>query len=193
MKESRFQKLYSVDEVLAAWPEEARPVEKRLRRLARRFGCCRIEGRSMAFTDDDIRAIVEMAKYSDARSTEFMISTLVERRNRIGRTFFSKILPLDHFRLENGNLQFDDLAVLYGFQPPRQYGIQWFSFINTDQKHELIPGAMSTQLPAEAVRSPYGSYFCAVINALGSPLKPVSIYIRKEENDFRVVGIERPW
>jgi hypothetical protein len=147
----------------------------------------------MAFTDDDIRAIVETARFSDPRATEYMISTLAERRNKIGQTFFSRILPLDHFRIENGSLLFDDLAVQYGFQAPRNYVIRWSRFTNTDQKSKAISGAESTQLPPESIPAPSGSYFSAVIDALSPPLKPVTVYVRKEGNSYKVVGIDHTW
>jgi len=147
----------------------------------------------MAFTDDDIRTIVETAKFTDARSTEYMIATLAERRNKIGRTFFSKIFPLDHFRVENRNLLFDDLAVQHGFHPSRQYDVRWFRFSNTDRKHEPIAGAESSQLPLEALQAPSGAYISAAISAIRSPLKPVTVYFRKEGHGFKVVGIDRTW
>jgi len=147
----------------------------------------------MAFTNDDIRAIVETARFSNVRSTEYMIATLAERRNKIGRTFFSKILPLDHFRVENGDLLFDDLAVLYGFHTPRRYDVRWFRFDNINQTRDPIQGGTSVHLPAEVMQASLGSYFAAVINAPGSHLKPVSIYLRKENTAYKLVGVDRAW
>jgi hypothetical protein len=145
----------------------------------------------MAFTDDDIRAIVETARFTDARATEYIIATLEERRNKIGRTFFSKILPLDHFRVENDELLFDDLAVLYGFHAPRTYEMRWSRFDNIRQKHDPITGSESTRLPPEAGHAAPGSYYSAVIDASGEPLKPVSVYLRKKGNSYKIVGVER--
>ncbi len=147
----------------------------------------------MAFTDDDIRAIVETARFSDPRSTEYMIATLAERRNKIGRAFFSKVLPLDHFRIENGELLFDDLAVQYGFRTHPHYRVRWFRFSNVDEKTEPIAANESTRLPVEAVRSSRGSYFSATINAPDDPHKLVSIYFRKEKTGYKLVGIDRTW
>ena len=45
----------------------------------------------MSFTDDDIRAIVETAQYTDPLATEYMTKTLIARRDRIGRTYFAKV------------------------------------------------------------------------------------------------------
>jgi hypothetical protein len=147
----------------------------------------------MAFTDDDIRAIVETARFTDPRSTEYIITTLAERRDRIGRTFFSKILPLDHFRVDNEELLFDDLAVRYGFHAPRSYEVCWSKFDNIQQKRDPVSDSGSNHLPSEAVQAASGSYFSALINVSGDPLKPVSVYLRKDGNNYKVVGIDRTW
>jgi len=147
----------------------------------------------MAFTDDDIRAIVETARYADPRSSEYMIATLAERRNKIGKSYFSRILPVDFFRVENKELLFDDLAVRYGFRNPRSYEVRWSKFDNVRQTHQAVSGWGSTHLPPEAIRALSGAYFCADIRAVGDPLKPVSVYLRKEDNAFRVVGVDRKW
>lgn len=147
----------------------------------------------MSFTDDDIRAIVETARFSDHRSKEYMIATLAERRNKIGRTFFSKILPLDHFRVDNEKLLFDDLAVRYAFHPPRRYEMRWYRFDNISQKRDPIAGNESTRLPDEAFEASSGSYFSASIKADEVQLKPVSVYLRKDGSSFKVIGVDRNW
>ncbi|HWR54183.1 MAG TPA: hypothetical protein VN428_23940 [Bryobacteraceae bacterium] len=43
--------------------------------------------RVMAFTDEEIRAIVETAQYTDPRATEWITRTLIVRRDKIARTF----------------------------------------------------------------------------------------------------------
>jgi hypothetical protein len=145
----------------------------------------------MAFTGDDIRAIVETARYSDNRSAEYMISTLAARRDKIGRAYFTKVLPLDHFRVEHEQLIFDDLAVQYGFHVPRSYAVRWSSFDNLQQKHVPILAGESGHLPAKARESRVGSYFCAGIGVPGEPGKRVSVYLRKESAGYKVVGLDR--
>jgi hypothetical protein len=146
----------------------------------------------MAFSNDDIRAIVETAKYTDPRTADYIITTLAKRRDKIGRVCFSKVLPLDQFRVDNGNLIFDDLAVKYGFHPPRPYDVQWSRFDNFRRTHDPIAASGSTLLPAEALQSASGDYFSASISTPGEQRK-VSIYIRKEEGHYKVVGVERDW
>jgi hypothetical protein len=147
----------------------------------------------MAFTDDDIRAIVETAKFTDPRSTEYIVKTLAERRDKIGRVYFSKVLPLDHFHIENQELVFDDLGVQYGFQSARSYQVRWSEFDNIHQQHTPIPGNGSARLPQAAAQAVSGSYFSAVIVASGDPRKTVSVYLRKEGSSYKVVGIDRTW
>jgi hypothetical protein len=147
----------------------------------------------MAFTDADIRAIVETGRYTDPRSSGHVIETLAERRDKIGRVFFSKVLPLDHFRVEGDYLRFDDLAVVYGFRPPQSYDVQWFRFDNDSGQHDSIRDATTAELPPLARRARPGAYFAAAIQAMGSPAQSVSVYIRKERAGYKVVGIERKW
>ena len=83
----------------------------------------------MTFTDEEIRAIVQTGQYSKA-AEDWITATLIERRNRIGRTYFSRVLPLDRIRVESGALAFDDLGVTHGFSGPRAYTVEWFGFDN---------------------------------------------------------------
>jgi hypothetical protein len=137
----------------------------------------------MAFTDDDIRAIVETARFSDPQAAEYLIATLAKRRDKIGRVFFSKILPLDRFRVENAELLFDDLSVKHGFDAPRRYAVRWSRFDNVNQNHDPIQSGASTRLPREIVQA----------NAQDDDLKRVSVYLHKQENGYKVAGIERVW
>ena len=67
----------------------------------------------MSFTDEKIRAITETGGYSDGRAAAWLADALILRRDKIGRAFFSHVLPLDNFRVENSRLEFDDLMTLY--------------------------------------------------------------------------------
>ncbi|MFQ5652302.1 MAG: hypothetical protein ACE5IY_20420 [bacterium] len=69
----------------------------------------------MAFTDEEIRAIVEEAHMSDPRAREYLVKTLIERRDKIGRYWFDRMNPIDQFgfSVQDGQLSltFKDLAV----------------------------------------------------------------------------------
>lgn len=69
----------------------------------------------MNFTDEQIAAIVKTAEYSDPEVTETVTRVLTERRDIIGRYWFTEANPLDAFELKDGKLTFLDLGVKYGF------------------------------------------------------------------------------
>ena len=146
----------------------------------------------LAFSDDDIRAIVEWGRFSDPRAVDYLTATLAARRDKIGRTFFSKVLPLDNFRIENGELHFDDLAVQYNFRSVEQYTMRWSRLDNGTGRHEVLVGT-STKLPIDTAGAPAGTYFAALIKATKVPAQTVTVYIRKEQSAFSVVGIDRTW
>lgn len=145
----------------------------------------------MAFTDDDIRAIVETARLSDPRAVEFLTSTLAARRDKIGKAFFSKVLPIDNFRVENDELRFEDLAIQYKFRAPHNYEISWTEFDNMTGHRTRIPGAPSAQLPTILKNAAGGSYFSAIISSPDDNLQPVNVVVMKTGNGYRVVGSSR--
>lgn len=148
----------------------------------------------MAFTDDDIRTLVETGQYTDPAAVTWIARCLMERRDRIGRIYFDRVLPLDGFRVEATELKFDDLAVRHGFAVARTYRIQWSQFDNRQGTHQPI-GAGPTEslaLPEALRQSPAGSYFCARIDS-GNPALAVLAYLRREADGWTVVGIEREW
>ena len=144
----------------------------------------------MAFTDDDIRAIVQTGQYSKP-AEDWITATLIERRNRIGRTFFSGVLPLDRFRVAANTLEFDDLAVTHGFSTARTYTVDWYGF---DNGGGGLIGRLGTgrTLPPGVQSMPPGAYAGARVSA-GSADMRVDVVLRQGAAGFEVVGIERTW
>jgi hypothetical protein len=87
----------------------------------------------MSFTDEDLRAIVETAQISNPEAEAHLVDVLRKRRDKIGRYWFDRVNPLDHFSVEaaapspvvtgsGGDapeppvLHFDDLAVTSGLE-----------------------------------------------------------------------------
>lgn len=140
---------------------------------------------AMAFTDTDIRALVSTGQYSDERTTAYVAKTLAERRDKIGRAYFLKVLALDHFKVEGGELKFTDLAVKHGFAQARRYEVAWTQFDNEKETHAPIASGNSFQLPKAAPHE----YVAAKIHAAGDPKKTVTVYVQGS----RVVGLERAW
>src|SRR6185369_8873818 len=56
----------------------------------------------MAFTDDEIRAIVSTGQYSDRAAAEWVARCLIERRKKIVDAFASGMAALDGFEVREG-------------------------------------------------------------------------------------------
>jgi len=145
----------------------------------------------MAFTDEQIRAIVATGEYSRKESSDWITNALIERRDKIGRAFFAQVLPLDKFAVSGGRLQFEDLEVAHKFRAARNIQTAWSAFDNeTEQKRALPP---SQSIPADAVS--IGGYLaCDLTSADPKDVnKSVTVYLRKLESGVKIVGIDRKW
>ena len=146
----------------------------------------------LAFSDDDLRAIVKTGQYSDPKAEEWIAKCLIERRKKIGQHFLDRVLPLENFRVEGGQLHFEDLAVKYGFRPARDYSVEWSEFRNLQGDHLALRSQRSFHVPERAMSSEAGSYFAAKISG-PEPGKTLTLYLRKEKSGFKVAGIDRDW
>jgi len=147
----------------------------------------------LAFSDEDIRALVETGEYSDPRAVDYLVTILAQRRDKIGRTYFSKVLPLDSFRVTNGELLFEDLAVKYKFSAAREYHVSWWEFDNENGSLSALAGESSLRLPGRFSSLPEGGYIAAKINASGAEQKTVTVFLRKKGTTAEIVGLEREW
>ena len=71
----------------------------------------------MTFTDEDIRAMVKAGQYSNSKDADYIAKTLIERRDIIGKYWFSRSNSLDLFDVKGSKLVFEDLSVKYEFIP----------------------------------------------------------------------------
>jgi hypothetical protein len=146
----------------------------------------------MAFRDDEIRAIVNTGQYSDPNAVDYIAKTLMVRRDKIGRTWYSRVLPLDDFEVRDSKLRFVDLAIASNYVPSRNYTWQWSKFNNDTGQKTSIAGAISANLPRAAQSDGDGVYYAADIYA-EQPAKNVTVYVRKHGGKYHVVGIDRRW
>ncbi|MEZ5393626.1 MAG: hypothetical protein R2724_12340 [Bryobacterales bacterium] len=145
----------------------------------------------MAFSDEAISAIVKLAQYSDPEAEAWLVQCLIERRDRVGREYFSRVLPLDDFIVEENRLQWTHLGEKYGFGAPPPLEIAWSRFDNQAETHAPLVDA-GAELPQEARQAADGAYFAAHIAERGSE-RSVTVYLRKRDDRFLVVGIDRTW
>ena len=148
----------------------------------------------VAFSDEDIATIVGTGGYSDPAAAASIVSTLIDRRNRIAKTYFRKVLPLDNFRVDGGTLRFDDLGAPYAVDDsPATYTASWFRFDN--ETGQLTPlHAESFDVPRDVRDAADGGYFVVRIESnRRSPEMNLMVYLRTRAGSQDVVGIERSW
>jgi hypothetical protein len=117
--------------------------------------------------------MVRAGAYTDPAAAETIAKVLMERRDKIGRYYFSKILPLDRFDVRDGELRFRD-PVNGG-----QYAVTWSTFDNASLAKTPIAGASGFRVPPARSR-----YLVAEIT--GGKYR-TSVYLR----DGTVIGVSR--
>jgi hypothetical protein len=152
------------------------------------------------FGDADIRAIVEKARYTDPRATEYITATLIERRNRVLKTWLTAVNPLVDFALSaDGELTFTNAAVAAGIAtPPAEYRVQWARFDNaTGSKTGAVEDQTVTgtraRAPAGAVTD--GEFVQVDVATIhpqfGGWSTPVTVQFRREPAGWGLVGLTR--
>lgn len=138
----------------------------------------------MAFSDEEIRAVVKTGQYSDPAAEKWIADTLIKRRDKIGKAFFARVLPLDRFRVVGGRLEFDDLGVRHKMYAPPAYRLAWYAYDNVRDSKTRLEGKDGPEIPGVAAE-----YLACEIQA-GEAAKAVTVYVR---GGVQVVGVERGW
>jgi len=142
----------------------------------------------MSMRDDEIKAVVKSAKYSDPKAEAWMIECLIHRRDKIGKAYYKKVLPLDNFQIRNGLLVWEDISDKAGFGGGGLYNVQWLSLDNAAGTTSAITGANSYDIPSSG-----GPYRVAHITSVSRPKQSVDVTLRFEGSTPQVVAIERHW
>lgn len=155
----------------------------------------------MSFTDEDIRAIVETGELSNKSAEEYLIRTLIERRDKIGRYWFSKIPPLDRFEVDRHGKQikltFSDLGTDFEIFDP---GKAEYRYVveTVDTKNRLDEGRVSTpEIRFEALNAPVSKPLIYKITItlyrddVDIAVKDIDVYVAEDQNGIRIAGIKR--
>jgi hypothetical protein len=146
-----------------------------------------------AFTDEQIRAIVKVAQYSDPEAERYIADTLIARRDKIGKVFLGRVLPLDRFAVDQGQLVFHDLAQEHGLEVKGPLHVTWSRFDNKTSEKALISTAQDVHLPEVTAGSSGNSYLAANIWRGDDTAKTVTVYLRMTGAQAEVVGVDRAW
>ena len=126
----------------------------------------------------------EAGEYSDPRAAEWIAECLIKRRDKIAQAWFSRVLPVDKFRVTEGRLEFDDLG------PKRAYDIQWSDFDNDRQVLTGLNNTTGPQIPSGGATD----YLAAKIGCgadAGDCPPPVTVYLHRSGAYYEIVGVDR--
>ena len=151
------------------------------------------------FSDEAVRAIVRTGLIDDPAAEDYLVSHLIERRDKIVRYYLSQINPVDQFGVSGSGpggprLDFVNLGLVAGMASECRYDYTWHKFDN--QSGNLSPlgqtsSTTTTRLPVPIEEADFLVVRLAS-HCSGQPkwTSPVDVYLRNGEN-VSVVGVER--
>jgi hypothetical protein len=156
--------------------------------------------RVMAFSDDDIRAIVATGQMGDAEAEKYLADVLIKRRDIIGRTYLPAVNPVVEPALAaGGELTFKNAAVdARVAEAPESYRAVWHRFDNTTGATSALGETTSreprVQAPAGLPAAP-GAYVQVDLSATSAAhtswATPVVLHFRREATGWKLVGLAR--
>ncbi len=137
-----------------------------------------------SFSDGQIAAAVDAAQYDDPRAREFLVRSLIERRDKIARYWFGRLAPLDFFVVQDQELRFHDLAQDIGLTSARAYDVEIESAGSRAQtpKHVHLSDPV---LPLQDLE--IGAPRVSIqVSITGSGAKPVRVELTRRGTDWLV-------
>jgi hypothetical protein len=155
--------------------------------------------RVMAFSDETIRAVVARAHYSDPAATRYMSQVLIDRRDRIGRSWLTDVNPVSSVSIdEEGQLTFRNAASDAGVtNEGTEYLVRWSVFDNTTGLTAPLGSWTSIDGPRHSVPAGAAADFVMVEIAAIHPQHPVwaqpvrAYFHRTQATTWRLVGFAR--
>jgi hypothetical protein len=154
-----------------------------------------------AVPDDGVRAVVETAKYSDPKATEYIARMLTVRRKKVLASWLNGVNPIVNVALgSSGELTFENASEKTGVSSAAErYTIQWSRFDNASNIHtnvgseETITATKATA-PA-ALLSGGPEYIAVVIRGFHRDYPtwslPLTAFFRARDGGWALVGLER--
>jgi hypothetical protein len=113
----------------------------------------------------------------------------MERRDKIGRYAFDRVLPLDHFAVREGRLAWEDLSATHGFGGSGPIRVTWSSYDNQLDTRAPLEGATTPYLPKVMA----DGYYVADLVQMRTPKHQVAVFFRNKGTRLEIVGIEYKW
>jgi hypothetical protein len=133
----------------------------------------------MSFSNAEIRAIVKTGQLSDPEAEKYLADTLIERRNKIGRYWLTRVSSFDHFAFIEGDLHFQHLASELDLSPRPAHQTEWFAIDFVSGQRRAIRN--------EDYETP-GMIFLVEIKSIEGTVR---VHLREREGDLQIVGVAR--
>jgi hypothetical protein len=155
------------------------------------------------FSDADIRAVVEKARYTDPKAVDYLTATLIERRDKALKTWLTGVNPLVDFALsDSGQLSFENAAVQARLaSPATSYRIGWAQFDNMTNKAQpadneaVVTEGRAAGPPSVLAGVPVGGFVQVQISTTHPKFPawatPVTVHFRRSVNGWTIVGVSR--
>ena len=148
-----------------------------------------------------VQAVVASARYSDARATDYMVKTLLERRRKILQVWLNATNPVVDLALSSsGTLTFSNAAAAaHVAGPATHYTLSWAAFDNTTSTQTAVGGEQkvtttTAEAPAELLANRH-EYIAVTIRAFRPDQPawshPLIAYFRRAAEGWSLVGLER--
>jgi hypothetical protein len=156
--------------------------------------------RIVHFSDDIVRAVVAKAAYSDPAATDYITSTLIQRRNKVLRTWLTGVNPIVNPTLDaNGTLRFENAAEAAGVASAgSSYTLEWSAFDNAANADVRPTETVEADGPASQAPSSILSDSAFVSLKIRTThrdfpswLNPTEVHFRRTSDGWETVGIAR--
>jgi hypothetical protein len=163
------------------------------------FWAARIVSR---FDADIVRAIVEKARYTDSRTTDYLTRTLMQRREKVLEVWLTQVNPLVDFAIDEADhLTFENAAELEGLtNAADRYRVEFGRFDNrtgtvTDVQEAIVTDRR-VQLPQALLHGPSAPDYLELRIAAFHPrypqwAVPVTVHFRRAGPAWNLVGVRR--
>jgi hypothetical protein len=151
----------------------------------------------MGISNEMIQAAVKSGQFNDEASEQALVAFLADRRDAIGRKYFTAMNPIVNPALnDNGMLTFGNAAVEAGFaKAPKSYQATWFRFDNNTGQASQIGGTNASEARIQAPSGLKDGYIKVDISAKSAEYpaweSPVHAYFKHAEGGWKLVGLER--
>lgn len=154
--------------------------------------------RVAAFSDAQLRRLVEQGRYSDPAATEQVVQALTGRRDAIAKAWLTKVTPLVSPTLAGGRLRFANAAVDAGVAaPPTSYVVRWEAFDNATGVHAPTGTPITVTTPEAPFPGGLSgeAFVVARVSAIHPRFRhwssPVAFYFRRQGAEWVPVGLFR--